>query len=40
MVQLQQRYETDYLAALQDRDQDERYSHLSIILQDTYELTK
>jgi len=29
-----------YLALVHDRDQHERYSHLAIILADTYELTK
>lgn len=32
--------DTQYLALLQDRDAQERYSHLSIILADTYELTR
>lgn len=32
--------EADYISLIQDRDQHERYSHLAIILADTYELTK
>ena len=33
-------YDEEYLSLLQNRDTNERYNKLSIILADTYELTK